>query len=147
MANIKAYGVCLYKKEDSNIKILLCKSALSLEKWGCLKGVEEYGETPKETAQREFYEECNILVPTKLLKHYFEQLNDEKDIGIFLINANNIHNINKFFSNDILHKHNLSAENSKVKFFNLNSLPAIKKKQTNLIVNIMDFLQNKNQSL
>ena len=66
MSNIKAYGICLYKINENHIEILLCKSVSSLKKWGCLKGVKENGETPKETAQREFYEECNILVPIKL---------------------------------------------------------------------------------
>ena len=28
--------------------------------WGCIGGAKEFGETPKETAVREFYEETNI---------------------------------------------------------------------------------------
>ena len=59
---IYAYGICLYKIEENDIKILLCKSISSLEKWGMLKGVQTKTETPKECAKREFIEESSINI-------------------------------------------------------------------------------------
>ncbi len=146
MQKIKAYGICLYRKEDNNIKILLCKSSISKEKWGFLKGVEEDNESKQQTAQREFFEESSIKVSIKNLEKYFEQVNDEKDIGIYLSNVKNIHNIDLFFINDVLQTNYLSWENQKVKFFDIDKLPLIKKKQSKLILEVIDFLRNKNQS-
>jgi len=146
MIKIKAYGICLYKIENNNIKLLLCKSVTSKDKWGCLKGVQESNESKEQTATREFFEECHIKVSAKLFEQYFEQINYEKDIGIYLVDASKIKNINNFFLKDTLYSNYLSWENSKVKFFNINKLPTIKKKQSKLIVEIIDFLKNKNQS-
>ncbi|PZP11487.1 MAG: NUDIX hydrolase, partial [Aliarcobacter butzleri] len=53
-------------------------------------------------------------------------------------------NIEKYFTNDTLKEQYLSWENSKVKFFSLNNLPKIKKKQQDLINEIKDFLKSKN---
>ena len=146
MLKIKAYGICLYKVEDTSIKVLLCKSVSSLEKWGFLKGVQENNETNEKTAQREFFEESHIKIPTKLFEKYFEQINKEKDVGIYIVNANNIDNLEIFFTEDTLKSNFLSWENSKVKFFNIDNLPVIKKKQSKLVLEIIDFLRNKSQS-
>ncbi len=149
MIKIKAYGICLYKVKKDTIKILLCKATSSKEKWGFLKGVKENKESKKQTAQREFFEESSIKIPLKYFAQYFEQLNDEKDIGIYLVNANNIHemhNIGSFFINDILESKHLSWENQEVKFFNIEQLPPIKKKQSKLIIEVIDFLRSKNLS-
>lgn len=81
---------------------------------------------------------------TFLFENYFEQINIDKDVGIWLVNANNIENLNKYFDDDTLKNNYLSWENSKVKFFSLNNLPRIKSKQVNLINDIKDFLKNKN---
>ncbi len=145
MQKIKAYGILLYKKENKKIKILLCKSIKSLEKWGCLKGMQLSSETAKECAKREFLEECGIEVEIFLFEKYFSQENNEKDIGIWIVNAKKIDNLNTYFNEDKLHDNYLSWENSKVKFFDINNLPQIKKKQKSLIKEIKDFLQNKNQ--
>jgi ADP-ribose pyrophosphatase YjhB (NUDIX family) len=145
MAKVKAYGVLVYKLEKKSIKILLCKSVKSLNKWGCLKGVQAGEETAKECAKREFLEESAILVETFLFEDYFFQENNEKDIGIWIVNANKIDDINKYFYEDKLSDNFLSWENSKVKFFDIKNLPQIKKKQESLLQDIKDFLQNKNQ--
>ena len=79
-----------------------------------------------------------------LFEDYFEQINIDKDIGIWLVNAKNIDNLEKYFSDDSLKNSYLSWENSKVKFFSLNNLPRIKNKQVNLIKEITDSLRNKN---
>ena len=145
MKKIKAYGICLYKIQQQNnkriTKILLCKSVSSLNKWGCLKGVQESNETKKQTAYREFYEECHIKIPTKLLVQYFEQTNNTKDIGIYLVNASQIKNLDNYFIEDTLQSNFLSWENSKVKFFDITKLPQIKKKQYKLINKILSYLK------
>lgn len=140
MAKKYAYGVCLYKVEENDIKILLCKAVSSLSKWGCLKGVKNSDESAYECAKREFFEECNIEVNIADFEKYFDQQNQDKDIGIWLVNANKVHNLDEYFFEDKLLYTNLSWENSKVKFFSLKKLPKIRKKQKNLISKIKQYL-------
>ena len=146
MAKKYAYGVGLYKIEDDDIKILLCKSVKSYNKWGCLKGVKTSNETALECAQREFFEESSIKVDISSFEEYFDQINIEKDVGIWLVNANKISNLEEYFSEERLLDNFLSWENSKVKFFSIYNLPNIREKQVKLISKISDFLRNKHQS-
>ncbi|KLD98390.1 NUDIX domain-containing protein [Aliarcobacter butzleri] len=141
---VKAYGIVPYYVKGDDIKILLCKSVASKDRWGCLKGTKTRNETAYECAKREFFEESSISVDVALFEEYFEQLNDDKDVGVWLVNFKNIENIEKYFTNDTLKEQYLSWENSKVKFFPLNNLPKIKKKQQDLINEIKDFLKSKN---
>ncbi len=145
-SHAKAYGVVLYLVEKNDIKILLCKSVMSRNKWGCLKGMKLKEETAFECAKREFLEESSIDVEIGLFEDYFEQINLEKDIGIWLVNANNIYDLNEKFVDYTLKSNYLSWENSKVKFFSLSELPALKKKQVKLINEIKDFLESKSLS-
>lgn len=140
----KAYGLVPYLIKDNQIKILLCLSVASKNKWGSLKGTKIKTETAYECAQREFFEECSLHVETALFEEYFEQLNIDKDIGIWLVNAENIEEMDKYFDDDTLKNNYLSWENSKVKFYSIHNLPRIKAKQVNLIKEITDFLKNKN---
>ncbi|APW65100.1 NUDIX hydrolase [Poseidonibacter parvus] len=142
-SHIKAYGIVPYLVTKDDIKILLCKSIASKEKWGCLKGLKEKDENAYECAQRELFEESSIKVEIGLFEDYFEQINLEKDIGIWLVNASNIENINEMFFDDKLKNNFLSWENSKVKFFSIYDLPNIRKKQMTLIKEIKSFLKNK----
>lgn len=144
-SKIKAFGICIYKRNSKNIQILLCKSVSSLDKWGCIKGLLEKNESHEQCAKREFFEETSIMVEIKYFEDYFEQINKEKDIGIWLVNAKNIKNLDSFFFEDKLLDNCLSWENSKVKFFDIKKLPKIKKKQNSLIGYITDYLQSKNQ--
>lgn len=144
--HVKTYGVVPYLIKDNDVQILLCLSVASKNKWGCLKGTKNKTETAYECARREFYEESSISVEIGLFEDYFEQLNIDKDVGIWLVNASNIENLDKFFSNNTLKSNYLSWENSKVKFFSLDNLPRIKNKQVNLIKDIKDFLKSKNLS-
>lgn len=146
MAKKYAYGVCLYIVKDHDVKILLCKSVKSYDRWGCLKGVKTSTENAYETAQREFFEECNIPVEINDFENYFDQLNVEKDIGIWLLNGKKIKNLDDYFVDDKLLENNLSWENSKVKFFSIKDLPKIRSKQKYLIANIVDFLRKKHLS-
>ncbi len=143
-SHVKAYGVVPYLLNGQDIKILLCKSVASKDKWGCLKGTKTKNETAFECAKREFTEESSINVDIALFEDYFEQINIDKDIGIWLVNTENIENLNKYFDGDTLKNNYLSWENSKVKFFSLNNLPRIKSKQLTLMKEIKDFLKNKN---
>ena len=143
-SHIKAYGVVPYIVKGNNIKILLCLSVASKNKWGCLKGTKNKNETAYECAKREFLEESSIDVEIALFEDYFEQINIDKDIGIWLVNAKNIDNLEKYFSDDSLKNSYLSWENSKVKFFSLYNLPRIKNKQVYLIKEITDSLRNMN---
>ena len=144
-SHVKAYGVVPYIIGKNDIKILLCKSVASKDKWGCLKGSKTKDETAFECAKREFFEESSIDVEIALFENYFEQINIDKDVGIWLVNSENIEEMDKYFNGDVLKSNYLSRENSKVKFFSLNNLSRIKNKQLNLITEIKDFLQNKNQ--
>ena len=97
MAKEEAYGIVLYKLEKDTVKILLCKSVKSREKWGCLKGVKTYGENARECAQREFFEESSIKVETYFFEEYFEQRNEKKNIGVWLVNSEKIKKLNAVF--------------------------------------------------
>ncbi|HIP12568.1 MAG TPA: NUDIX domain-containing protein [Arcobacter sp.] len=141
MENIKAYGICLYKKSKTSTKILLCKSVKSNDRWGFLKGVELKDEAVKQTALREFIEESSIPMQKSFFEDFIYQKNELKDIGIYLVNANKIKNLDNFFHNDTLHEGYLSWENSKVKFFDIESLPLIKKKQEKIAVKIIEILR------
>ena len=116
-SHVKAYGIVPYLIKDNSVKILLCLSVASKNKWGCLKGTKNKTETA-------------------LFEEYFEQINIDKDVGIWLVNANNIEELDKYFDVDTLKSNYLSWENSKVKFFPLNNLPRIKNKQQILIKEI-----------
>ncbi|RBQ29609.1 NUDIX domain-containing protein [Aliarcobacter vitoriensis] len=143
MSNVKTYGIVPYLVDKKDIKILLCLGVASQARWGCLKGSKNRNESAFECAKREVFEESSISVDIALFEEYFEQINEDKDIGIWLVNSSNIEGINKYFEKDILKKEYLSWENSKVKFFSLKKLPKIKKKQENLIKNIKGFLESK----
>ena len=144
-SKIKAFGICIYKLNSKNVQILLCKGVSSLDKWGCIKGLLDKNESYEQCAKREFFEETSITVEIKYFEDYFEQINKEKDIGIWLVNSKNVKNLSSYFSEDKLLDNCLSWENSKVKFFDISKIPQIKKKQNSLIGYITDYLQSKNQ--
>jgi len=137
---IKAYGVCVYKKIKNGYEVLLCKSVKSEHKWGFLKGVQISDETPEQTALREFIEESSIKIDIKYFEDYFYQENETKDIGIYIYNSKNIPNLDKYFQDNQLKKQYLSSENSEVRFFNINNIPPIKTKQTQLIKKVIGIL-------
>ena len=132
MSHTKTYGIVPYIVTKKGVKILLCLDVASNDKWGCLKGTKVKNETAFMCAKREFFEE------------YFEQINQEKDIGVWLVNASNIENMDRYFNGNTLKSEYLSWENSKVKFFSLKKLPKIKSLQKKLVSEIKDFLESKN---
>lgn len=145
MSKSKAYGICIYKLENKSVKILLCKSVNSKEKWGFLKGIALRYEQHKRCAQREFFEESSIFVNMDYYEEYFHQLNSTKDVGIWLVNYKNIEDIEDYFFDDVLGSNFLSRENSKVKFFDIADLPKIRTKQLKIAKEIKAFLKKKYQ--
>lgn len=145
MSKEKAYGLCIYKIKNKSIKILLCKSINSKEKWGFLKGIAFKYEQHKRCAQREFFEESSIFVHLDAYEEYFEQINPTKDIGIWLVNYNNVEEIEDYFFDDVLGSNFLSKENSKVKFFDIDNLPKIRAKQEKIVKEIRAFLKKKGE--
>jgi len=123
---------------NKSIEILLCKSRNSHERWGFLKGVAHTDEEPNETALREFLEESSIKVKEEELQDFFIQKNELKDIGVYLVSYHN--SFDKYFDKDILYSENLSDENTDVRFFNIEKLPLIKKKQTYLMQEVLHHL-------
>lgn len=78
-----SYGICPYKVENNAFYILVNKSS-ETSFYNFFKGKTEEGETPKQTAIREFFEEAGIKLNQRNLEEYYEQKNPRKDIGIFL---------------------------------------------------------------
>jgi 8-oxo-dGTP pyrophosphatase MutT (NUDIX family) len=60
------------------------------EEWGFIKGKIDKNESIPECAKRECSEETNIRFNINDLEDYFYQVNTKKNIGIFLINVNNL---------------------------------------------------------
>lgn len=144
MSHTKTYGIVPYIVTKKGVKILLCLDVASDNKWGCLKGTKVKNETAFMCAKREFFEESSISIDIELFEEYFEQINQEKDIGVWLVNSLNIENMDRYFNGNTLKSEYLSWENSKVKFFSLKKLPKIKSMQKKLVSEIKDFLESKN---
>jgi 8-oxo-dGTP pyrophosphatase MutT (NUDIX family) len=83
----KSYGICPFKIQDRKIFILMNKTS-SISDWNFFKGKIEDGETIKETAEREFFEEAGVKIKIKNEPYFFSRLK-KKDIGIFLYSYNN----------------------------------------------------------
>ena len=140
MNKIKAFGITVYKKEKNTTSLLLCKSVNSKQKYGFLKGVALHNEIKQQTAIREFEEESGIKVDQTMLKKFFYQENELKDIGIYLVNYDNIKGIDKYFDKNNLKEQYICSENSIVKFFDILDMPHIKTKQLNIKNEIVNFL-------
>lgn len=141
MAKVKTYGICLYRQSKESHSVLLGKSFFN-DKWGFLKGCIEPFETPRQAAQREFFEESGIFIETRFFEDYLYQENEQKDVGIYLVNAANIQKLEKYFENDCLKEIYQTSENENVKFFDIKKLPKIKSKQSKLIKKVIEVLKS-----
>jgi ADP-ribose pyrophosphatase YjhB (NUDIX family) len=137
MSLVKAYGICLYKKTKNSYKILLCQSIDNADKWGFLKGTKRENETPRKAAVREFSEESGINIDGKKLEDFFYQKNNNKDVGIFMLDGGSIKNLDTYFDKDKLKKRYICAENGQVRFFDIEDLPKIKTKQQLLVKKVL----------
>ena len=141
MIKTKSYGICLYIKDNGSLKILLGK-AFGKDKWGVLKGVQEFGENRIQTAQREFFEESGIFVETRVFEDFIEQINDTKDVGVYLVNGLKVPNLYRYFDGYRLKEQFQTCENEDVQFFDINNLPPIKSKQKKLILEVIAVLNS-----
>jgi len=89
MSKAYSYGVCPYRINNDSIEIMLVQST-GHEEWGFIKGKIDKNESIPECAKRECSEETNIRFNINDLEDYFYQVNTKKNIGIFLINVNNL---------------------------------------------------------
>ena len=89
MGKAYSYGVCPYRITNDSIEIMLVQST-GHEEWGFIKGKIDKGESIPECAKRECSEETNIGFDINNLEDYFYQVNSKKNIGIFLIDVNNL---------------------------------------------------------
>jgi 8-oxo-dGTP pyrophosphatase MutT (NUDIX family) len=143
LATIKSYGIAPYLMKDDKIYIFLCKASDSRYKWGFLKGTLASKERPQECARREFYEESAILVEYDLFEEYFEQTNDRKDVGIWLIDAKHIKSLDRFLDKDMKLKPKYrSKELSDAGFFDIHDMPPIKNNQYQMMFDVVDFLKH-----
>jgi 8-oxo-dGTP pyrophosphatase MutT (NUDIX family) len=84
-----SFGVCFYKIENSSIYILMNKTN-SKSSFNFFKGKKEEGENNIDTAIREIKEETNIDIKLENLETYFFEINKRKNIGIFIVDWNNL---------------------------------------------------------
>jgi bis(5'-nucleosidyl)-tetraphosphatase len=84
-----SYGVCPYRIRYNKIDILMIQ-ALGRNDWGFIKGKVEPDEDEKETAVRECKEETGINIITEDLEDMFFSVQKRKNMGIFLVNAENV---------------------------------------------------------
>lgn len=84
-----SYGIAPYKIIDNKIYLFVNKSSKE-SLLGFFKGKIEKNETIKECVIREVLEESNLIIKKEYLENYFEQTYSKKDVGIFLIDSDNI---------------------------------------------------------
>jgi len=143
LATIKSYGIAPYLVKENKIYIFLCRASDSRYKWGFLKGTKSVKETPKECAVREFYEESKIIVDDKNFEEYFEQDNDRKDVGVWIINSQHIKNLDSFLNKNLTLKAKYrSKEISEAAFFDIDEFPPIKNNQYQMMFKVVDFLKH-----
>lgn len=85
----RSAGILLYKKENENIKVLLCHPGgpywenTNLHSWGIPKGELDKNEKLKEAAIREFKEETNLDIDNNLIFLYTKKVSNNKLVTIF----------------------------------------------------------------
>lgn len=90
MSKEYSYGVCPYKKlPNGDIHIILIQPKGHTE-WGFIKGKIEENESLEQCATREAKEETGLQIDINNLENYFLQKNKRKDVGIFLVNVENL---------------------------------------------------------
>ncbi len=123
-----SYGICPYKINDDSVEIMLVQ-ATGHKEWGFIKGKIDKGESIQECAKRECQEETNIRFNINNLEDYFYQVNTKKNVGIFLINIDNL---------DISRMKLAKREIQDLKFFNLDSIINISKNQLKILNSIKE---------
>lgn len=80
-----SYGICPYIIQNGSFYVLLNKSSHSNPHYHFFKGRIEQGEKPIQCAIREFYEEAGVKIKKKDLEDKFTQVNQHKNITIYLV--------------------------------------------------------------
>ena len=134
MSKEYSYGICPYFVYEGNIYIMLIQPKGHKE-YGFSKGKIEIEETIEDCAIRELFEETGIIVKKEHLENYFEQKNRRKDIGVFLVNINNL---------DLNNRLNLgSSECFVIKFFDILGEVPINNNQKMILSQIKEFFSAK----
>lgn len=71
MKKEKSCGAVIFKREDDDIKVLLIKNRMG-GRWSFPKGHVEYGETERQTALREVFEETGLKI--QIIEGFKEQV-------------------------------------------------------------------------
>ena len=134
-----SYGIIPYLINDNGVSIMLSKSSNKSD-YGFVKGKIDSGETPKECATREVFEEIGVKIDIEDLESLVTQKNPKKDVGVFFINYQ------KYLDREI----NLATDELySVEWFNISDLPKINKNQRLILTDIfvkfnkLDFYQRK----
>ena len=121
-------------------RILLVKE-IADGKWSMPGGWMDVGDYPAEAAERETKEESGFIVTAKKLIGVFDANRNGRPLEFF-------HAVKLIYLCEIISgKPTVSSETSKVKFFNLNSLPTLSQNRTNerYIAEIIEHLKNPNR--
>lgn len=128
-----SYGIVPYIIIDNEVYVLVSKPLKFQDYYGFFKGRIEENETIKECAIREFFEETSIKVDVSWLENFFIQKNRLKDIGIFLVDMDNI-----LDQKVILNNENYSYHIINLKELNKN----IVKNQKKIVNNLFLYFKN-----
>lgn len=123
MAKEFSYGICPYKIVKDTVHIVLIQPKGHTE-WGFMKGKIEQNESIEECAVREAFEETGLKIDIEHLEDYFTQKNRRKDIGIFLVNVDNI---------DLKKIKLQKGEVNRIKYFDIKYNVSINKNQQEIL--------------
>ena len=135
-AVVNCAGCLIYRKNDkiNQYEILLCRP-WRFETFGCPKGRAEEGETSRETAKREVFEETSYEVsPLQKIGSCVEETDDGeiKNVDIYLARMD-----------DLSPPTETDGENAEVRWFQINNLPKLYEPQKNVILRGVLYLLKK----
>lgn len=121
-----SYGVIPYLFTNEGIYIMLSKSSKKSD-YGFVKGKTDLGETAKETAVREVFEEIGVTISVDDLEDLVIQKNPRKDVGLYFINWEKY----KDFEIKLDPRELYSTE-----WFKINNVPEVSKNQRLIITDV-----------
>lgn len=156
MSKIVSCGIAPIRKNGDNYEILLCLPAEcvfrstvmnTFQGMGFLKGQVEDNETELDAALREFAEESgNMDIELFDKDQYFVQNNPKKKIYIWPAKVlPTIHNHNKITDNGTVLDHD--EENTLIKFYPINDLPAVFRNQQEILNELLSFIEKNKEKI